>query len=226
MIARVVEPLPAFGMISVGFPGVVKRTHIATAPNLGTQYWKDFDLEQALTRQFGKPVRILNDAIVYGLGIARGPGRECVLTFGTGMGCAPFSAKDRHFTDRKLGQHYACDGMNYDQYIGHAAYLAIGLEEWNKRAERCPRCCSWTDQQRPHLHRRRKFPAHHLPHCLLGLRLCRPQGAWRAARGFGTQRWISGSPPGKTSSRLSGGSHERPHHRRRNAGHDRHDRQR
>ena len=26
--------------------------------------------------------------------------------------------------------------MNYDEYIGHAAYLAIGLEEWNRRAER------------------------------------------------------------------------------------------
>jgi polyphosphate glucokinase len=135
LIARVVEPLPAFGMISVGFPGVVKRTHIATAPNLGTEYWKDFDLEQALTRQFGKPVRILNDAIVYGLGIARGPGRECVLTFGTGMGCALF-CEGSAFYGLELGQHYACDGMNYDQYIGHAAYLAIGLEDWNKRAER------------------------------------------------------------------------------------------
>ena len=31
-----------------------------------------------------------NDAIVYGLGVAKGPSRECVLTFGTGMGCALF----------------------------------------------------------------------------------------------------------------------------------------
>jgi polyphosphate glucokinase len=135
LIARVIKPLPEFGRISVGFPGVVHRTHIATAPNLGTDYWKDFDLEQALALELGKPVRVLNDAIVYGLGIARGPGRECVLTLGTGMGCALF-CEGSAFHGLELGQHYACDDMNYDQYIGHAAYLAIGLEEWNKRAER------------------------------------------------------------------------------------------
>ena len=135
LIKRVVKPLPGFARISVGFPGVVSRTHIVTAPNLGTREWAGFDLEEALALQFGKPVRILNDAIVYGLGIARGPGRECVLTLGTGMGCALF-CEGSAFHGLELGQHYACNDMNYDQYIGHAAYLAIGLEEWNKRAER------------------------------------------------------------------------------------------
>ena len=135
LIARVIERLPAFARISVGFPGVVCQTHVVTAPNLGTEYWKYFDLEQALAFQFGKPVRILNDAIVYGLGIAKGPGRECVLTFGTGMGCALF-CEGSAFHGLELGQHYAVNDTNYDQYIGHAAYLAIGLEDWNKRAER------------------------------------------------------------------------------------------
>jgi polyphosphate glucokinase len=134
LIEEVVASLPAFSRISVGFPGVVRRAHIVTAPNLGTDLWREFDLEQALSGKFGKPVRILNDAIVYGLGIARGPGRECVLTFGTGMGCALF-CEGSAFHGLELGQHYACDGMNYDQYVGHAAYIEIGLEEWNRRAE-------------------------------------------------------------------------------------------
>src|SRR4051812_11685485 len=77
-------PLPQFERVSVGFPGVVGRNYIETAPNLGTEYWREFDLVDALSKEFGVPVRVLNDAIVYGLGIARGPGRECVLTFGTG----------------------------------------------------------------------------------------------------------------------------------------------
>jgi polyphosphate glucokinase len=135
LITRIVEPLPDFGCVAIGFPGVVHRDHIATAPNLGTQYWKDFDLEEALHQTFGAPVRILNDAIVYGLGVAQGPGRECVLTFGTGMGCALFIGGTTFF-GLELGQHYACEDCSYDQYVGHSAYLEIGLEEWNARAER------------------------------------------------------------------------------------------
>jgi polyphosphate glucokinase len=134
-IARLTTALPAFDRISVGFPGVVHRVCIGTAPNLGTEYWKDFDLEQALRQEFAKPVRILNDAIVYGLGTVKGPGRECVLTFGTGMGCALF-CDGSAFHGLELGQHYACDNLNYDQYVGHAAYLAIGLEKWNDRVAR------------------------------------------------------------------------------------------
>jgi polyphosphate glucokinase len=135
LITRIAEPLPDFGCISVGFPGVVHRDCIVTAPNLGTQHWKDFDLEHALHTTFGAPVRILNDAIVYGLSVARGPGRECVLTFGTGMGCALF-CDGTTFFGLELGQHYACEDCSYDQYVGHAAYLEIGLEAWNDRAQR------------------------------------------------------------------------------------------
>lgn len=135
LITRIAAPLPDFGVISVGFPGVVQRDCISTAPNLGTEHWKNFDLEQALHDTFGAPVRILNDAIVYGLGVAQGPGRECVLTFGTGMGCALFN-DGAIFCGLELGQHYARDGQNYDQYVGHAAYLELGLEAWNARAER------------------------------------------------------------------------------------------
>jgi polyphosphate glucokinase len=135
LISRVVEPLPEFGCIAVGFPGVVRHDCIVTAPNLGTQHWKNFDLETALHDTFGAPVRILNDAIVYGLGVAKGPGRECVITFGTGMGCA-LVIDGSAFFGLELGQHYACDDCSYDQYIGHAAYLEIGLEAWNERAQR------------------------------------------------------------------------------------------
>jgi polyphosphate glucokinase len=138
LIARIAEPLPDFGRISVGFPGVVKRDCIATAPNLGTEHWQNFDLERTLYKTFGAPVRILNDAIVYGLGVAKGPGRECVLTFGTGMGCALFY-NGSVFFGLELGQHYACDDQSYDQYVGHAAYLEIGLDAWNERAERAIR---------------------------------------------------------------------------------------
>jgi polyphosphate glucokinase len=135
LIADVVKTLPPFGRVSVGFPGVVGRHHIKTAPNLGTHHWNEFDLESALREKLHAPVRILNDAIVYGLGVAKGPGRECVLTFGTGMGCALF-CNGSAFFGLELGQHHAADDYNYDQYIGHAAYVELGLDAWNERAKR------------------------------------------------------------------------------------------
>jgi polyphosphate glucokinase len=135
VIGQLVEPLPQVARISVGFPGVVAGGRIITAPNLGTPQWKDFNLAEALRLRFGAPVRMLNDAIVYGLGVAKGPGRECVLTFGTGMGCALFCDGSTFF-GLELGQHYACDGYTYDQFVGHAAYLRIGLDDWNVRVAR------------------------------------------------------------------------------------------
>ncbi len=135
LIVDVVNSLPAFGRVSVGFPGVVGRHHIKTAPNLGTHHWSEFDLEGVLGRRLRAPVRVLNDAIVYGLGVAKGPGRECVMTFGTGMGCALF-CNGSAFFGLELGQHHATDDLNYDQYIGHAAYLELGVDAWNERAQR------------------------------------------------------------------------------------------
>jgi polyphosphate glucokinase len=135
LISNVVKSLPAFGRVSVGFPGVVGKHHIKTAPNLGTHHWSEFDLEEVLRHKLGAPVRVLNDAIVYGLGVAKGPGRECVLTFGTGMGCALF-CNGTAFFGLELGQHYAADDFNYDQYIGHAAYVELGVDAWNERAQR------------------------------------------------------------------------------------------
>lgn len=134
LVVDVVKTLPAFGRVSVGFPGVIGRHHVMTAPNLGTQQWMEFDLEQNLSQRLNAPVRVLNDAIVYGLGVAKGPGRECVLTLGTGMGCALF-VNGSAFFGLELGQHRAVDDCNYDQYIGHSAYVELGVDAWNERAK-------------------------------------------------------------------------------------------
>src|SRR5688572_18490924 len=37
VIAKMVEPLPAYDRVSVGFPGVVMHGVVRTAPNLGTE---------------------------------------------------------------------------------------------------------------------------------------------------------------------------------------------
>src|SRR5215469_13204461 len=42
-LAKLVEPLPPFERVSVGFPGVVRKGKIVTAANLGQQDWQGFD---------------------------------------------------------------------------------------------------------------------------------------------------------------------------------------
>jgi polyphosphate glucokinase len=134
-IAGLMGQLPAIDRISVGFPGVVKGGSVQTAPNLGTEHWAGFDLMGALTQRFGVPARVLNDAAVQGLGVVEGYGLECVLTLGTGMGCALFRNR-RLLLPVELGQHRARGGKTYDQYIGQAALAAKGPQRWNRRVRR------------------------------------------------------------------------------------------
>jgi polyphosphate glucokinase len=120
-----------FDRISIGFPGVVKGGTVLTAPNLGTRYWSGFRLIDALADQFGVRVRMLNDAAVHGLGVVEGHGLACVITLGTGIGCALFRNR-RLLLHLEFGQHARGD-ENYDQFIGQAALQAIGPVAWNER---------------------------------------------------------------------------------------------
>ena len=135
LIGRLAAQLPAFQRISVGFPGVVRRGEIVTAPNLGTPHWAGYQLIEALAQRFGAPARVLNDAAVQGLGVVEGHELECVLTLGTGVGCALFRNR-RLLLHLELGQHRMRRGKTYDQYIGQAALAKQGSERWNKRVRR------------------------------------------------------------------------------------------
>jgi polyphosphate glucokinase len=134
-IAGLAVQLPSVQRISVGFPGVVKGNKVLTAPNLGTEYWSSFELMPALSQRFGVPARVLNDAAVQGLGVVEGHGLECVLTLGTGVGCALFRNR-RLLLHLELGQHRARRSKTYDQYIGQAALAKKGQRRWNARVRR------------------------------------------------------------------------------------------
>jgi polyphosphate glucokinase len=134
-IATLAAAAPGFERISVGFPGVVKGGEVVTAPNLGTPFWSGFAMIAALAERFQVPVRMHNDAVVQGLGVVQGPGLECVLTLGTGVGCAIF--RNRYLlVQLELGQHRARKGKSYDQYAGQAALAAKGLQRWNRRVRK------------------------------------------------------------------------------------------
>ena len=124
--------LVRFDRVSIGFPGVVRADFVLTAPNLGTKEWHGFKLGAVLAEALGKPVRILNDASIQGLGVIAGRGLECVLTMGTGMGFALFE-DGRIAPHLELSQHPIRSRKTYDEYVGEAALKAVGRRRWNKR---------------------------------------------------------------------------------------------
>ncbi|MES2569974.1 MAG: ROK family protein [Verrucomicrobiota bacterium] len=135
MLAKLVAPLPPHERISVGFPGVVRRGKILSAHNLGEELWRGFDLDLALTEALGKPVRVLNDADIQGLGAIKGEGVEMVITLGTGLGSS-LAEDGRLSTHLELAHHPFRKGETYEEQLGNAALEKAGKEKWNRRVEK------------------------------------------------------------------------------------------
>ena len=127
--------LGAFDRISVGFPGAIKGGKVFTAPNLGTEAWAGYDLAGVLEQRLGRPVRLLNDATVQGLGVIAGHGVECVITLGTGFGFALF--QDGRLTPHlEISHHVIRGSKTYDQYLGVAALKQVGKRRWRRRVQK------------------------------------------------------------------------------------------
>jgi polyphosphate glucokinase len=144
-LATLVEPLPAYDRVSVGFPGAVRDGKVRTAPAFSTTHglgsdidpelvsaWSGFDLASALGTKLGKPCRVANDADVQGAGAVSGTGLEFVMTLGTGVGTAAFSNGELAL-HLELAHHPLAGGETYNEYLGDAALQKIGKKKWNKR---------------------------------------------------------------------------------------------
>ena len=134
-LVELVKQLGPYDRVSVGFPGLIKNAVVQTAPNLGTKDWAGFDLAGALQAQLGKPVRMLNDANVQGLGVISGQGLECVITLGTGFGFALYQ-DGRPAPQLEMSQHVIRKDMTYDEYLGVEALNKVGQKQWERRVER------------------------------------------------------------------------------------------
>ena len=134
-LSELVGSLPEYDRISVGFPGVVRKGKILTAPNLGTEMYSGFDLASALESRLSMPVRVLNDADMQGYGAIEGEGVEMVITLGTGFGSSIF-------VDGRIGPHLEFahhpfrKGQSYEEQLGQAALEDVGKKRWNRRLER------------------------------------------------------------------------------------------
>mgnify|MGYP006144263539 FL=1 len=131
-IKKLTSDLQGFEKISVGFPGYVRDGVVQTAPNLGENKWSNVDLADQISALFNKPVRLVNDADLQGLGIVKGKGLEIVFTLGTGFGTALLFDGDLlpHF---ELAHLPITKGESYDEYIGKVGFEKVGKEEWNER---------------------------------------------------------------------------------------------
>jgi polyphosphate glucokinase len=133
-LVELVRDLPVSERVSVGFPGVVRDGVVRTAPNLGNDGWRGFDLARALEQALGKPVRVANDADVQGLAVIQGRGIEMVVTLGTGFGTGLYE-------DGRLCPHLEIShqpfrkGETYDEQLGDEARRKVGGKKWQKRVK-------------------------------------------------------------------------------------------
>jgi polyphosphate glucokinase len=110
-------------VISIGFPGLTGVNRPDAEPgNLGDG-WVGFDFEGA----FGRPVRLVNDAVMQALGAYEG-GRMVFLGLGTGLGSALVT--EHVVIPLELGNLPLRDGETMADRLGSSALKANGLSAW------------------------------------------------------------------------------------------------
>lgn len=135
LIIEIASRFPQYDKVAAGFPGFVKNGVIKTAPKLGNDLWKDFDLQNELQNRLNKATLVINDADLQGISLAKGKGVEMMITLGTGFGSAIL--KDGILIPHlELSQHPITKKKNYNDYVGNAALLKAGKRKWNKRMKR------------------------------------------------------------------------------------------
>ena len=112
-----------YDVISMGFPGVVGKDRPEAEPgNLGDG-WIGFDFERA----FGKPVRLVNDAVMQALGAYDG-GRMVFLGLGTGLGSTLIT--EHVVIPLELGNLPYEDGETMGGVLGAGGLTSRGLRRW------------------------------------------------------------------------------------------------
>lgn len=112
-------------VISIGYPGPVAGNRPLRDPfNLG-KGWRGFDFQKA----FGKPTRVVNDALMQALGGYRG-GRMLFLGLGTGLGSAMIA--DGELEPMELGHLPYRKDKTYEDYAGEAGRERRGDKKWRK----------------------------------------------------------------------------------------------
>lgn len=132
VIRKMIDAQQEFERVSVGFPGVVVRGVVRTAPNLDEKAWRNVKLEEKIARHTQKPTRVINDADLQGYGAIEGRGVELALTLGTGLGGALF-IDGILVPNLEIGHHPLRDGKTYEELVSDRQLKKIGKKRWRKR---------------------------------------------------------------------------------------------
>lgn len=125
LVARVLEAAQGwkYDVISLAYPGIVGIDGPREEPgNLGTG-WVGFDFSAA----FGKPIRVVNDAVMQALGGYEG-GRMLFLGLGTGLGSALVS--DHVVVPMELGNLSYARGESLGERLGRKGLETHGRDAW------------------------------------------------------------------------------------------------
>jgi polyphosphate glucokinase len=116
----------SYDLISVGYPGPVLHNRPLVEPhNLG-RGWVGFNFAKA----FGRPTRIVNDALMQALGSYEG-GRMLFLGLGTGLGSAMII--DGILEPMELGHLPYHKGRTFEDYVGAAGLERLGKKKWRRK---------------------------------------------------------------------------------------------
>ncbi|TPK93842.1 MULTISPECIES: ROK family protein [unclassified Mesorhizobium] len=114
-----------YDVISMGYPGPVRDNKPSLDPfNLG-KGWNGYDF----TAAFGKPVKLVNDALMQAIGSYDG-GRMLFLGLGTGLGAAMII--------KNVGQPMELahlpykKGASFEDYVGERGLVKRGKKRWRK----------------------------------------------------------------------------------------------
>jgi len=147
-LTALVAPLPPADRVSAGFPGMMRKGRVLSAPHFVTEAgpgtkvddalmakWDHFDLAGALRKRLGKPTKVANDADLQGAAVVEGKGLELVITLGTGVGTALFY-DGRLLPHLEFAHHPFRKGETYNEQLGDATRKEVGNGRWNKRVRR------------------------------------------------------------------------------------------
>jgi len=117
----------AYDVVSIGYPGPVVHGRPFHDPyNLGPG-WVAFDF----AGEFGKPVKIINDAAMQALGAYQG-GSMLFLGLGTGLGSA--MVVDGRIEPMELA-HLPYRKATYEDYVGLRGLKKYGKKKWREYVE-------------------------------------------------------------------------------------------
>ena len=149
---RVLDDIDAesgtFDRATIGMPGMIRHGVVINTPHYITDAgphtavnrelagrWRRFPMQEALVEQWGRPVRVLNDAQVHGAAVITGVGYEVIFTLGTGLGCAIFD-EGQVVPKIELSRAPVRKHQIYDTWVGAAARRRIGRAKWERRVLR------------------------------------------------------------------------------------------